>query len=341
MSRSPREVSFRNEPPLRALAEVLDFLRLAIKQRRPYLASRPLGYLALSNVDRWLLARTLEVAAALETLLDHPDLEAVEGEVASLGRGMQDRYLPLCHARLLEGDSDADVRAGMTALFESLLWTARILLPFLPEASDEMFSLLAPHLAKPPAQVDHLPWPGESEGELFDEKILQEMATIFAVLDRGRALREEAGVPLWQPLSLCILRPRSESERQALLGNEGLLLRELGVKTAEIGADAERSAPEPVVELDLRLTPDLEDEGIARKVIEEAVALLRDARVRDQRLDLVCHGGRRIRRALDRHSDRVLDGTGVRRIVWSETGDGPSAVRFTVGDEEATVALSR
>ena len=97
-------------------------------------------------------------------------------------------------------------------------------------------------------------WPQAGQ---IDEQIVADMAELRGFVNEALALRAKAGVKIRQPLSEVVL-PRSADGVEWF---SDILLEELNVK--RVSWQAEASA----IALDLTITPDLKNEGLAREVI--------------------------------------------------------------------------
>ncbi|HBV58146.1 MAG TPA: hypothetical protein DEB73_02720 [Candidatus Magasanikbacteria bacterium] len=93
---------------------------------------------------------------------------------------------------------------------------------------------------------------------MIDEKILTEMAVARKIVEMGLALRAENGVKVRQPLSrLQVGGGELSEELQQIVADE------LNIKKVEMN----KKGTELKVELDVKITPELKKEGLAREII--------------------------------------------------------------------------
>jgi isoleucyl-tRNA synthetase len=187
-------------------------------------ADRPL-------IDRWMVSRL----TALENVVDHA-LETYDATTAAraliefVDDDLANWYVRLNRSRFYDVDS-ADNRAAFATLYDVLVSVCRLLAPLAPFVSDWIHRELtgtSVHLA-----------PFVSERDYAGDPSLDAAMDAVRTLARlGRAVREEIGIKVRQPLSrmICVAPRVSEAALEPLIP---LLAAELNVKRVEFASSGD------------------------------------------------------------------------------------------------------
>ncbi len=193
------------------------------------LAERPL-------LDRWLVGElNLLVRRVTEGLEDY--------DATSSGRAIQDFvddlsnwYVRRSRRRFWKSESDSDKLAAYQTLHEALVTVAKLLAPYAPFVSEEIYQNLVRSVdADAPESVHLCAWP-EVDAAAIDEGVSFAMAAARRAVEMGRAARNAAAVKTRQPLAEVVLA-LPEAEREAVEGLREVVLDELNVKELRFVGD--------------------------------------------------------------------------------------------------------
>jgi isoleucyl-tRNA synthetase len=193
----------------------------------PAVADRPV-------LDRWILSRLRSVELHVDTLLERYDATAASRAiVAFVDEDVSNWYVRQSRSRFYEVES-ADHRAAFATLHEVLVVACRLLAPFAPFLTDLM------HRELTGASV-HLASYVRPDGEAAsrrDGDLERVMAAVRTLATLGRAAREQAGIPVRQPLSrmVCVAPGVDAAALEALLP---VLAAELNIKTIELATSGD------------------------------------------------------------------------------------------------------
>ena len=166
--------------------------------------------------DRWILTRSAETVRAVTANLEHYELgEAGRAIYEFLWSEFCDWYIELTKARLYDKEN---VRAKNTALYvlrTVLERTMRLLHPFMPFLTEEIWQKL-PHTG---ASIMRAPWVEVAESDI-DTEAEAAMTAIMEVIKVTRNLRAELGTPPGRKSTL-ILRVRDEALARTFAAHEG------------------------------------------------------------------------------------------------------------------------
>ena len=215
----------------------------------------------LTNIfDQWLVSRKHQAIRKVTECLENYDLFTASRMVEEFVVELSTWYL-----RRNKKRDDAEF---LQVLHETLINTAKLLAPFVPFVSEEIYKNLT---GKESVHLDA--WP-EFDEKLINTDLEHEMKLAREIIEAGHAQRKTSNIKVRQPLSKITVSGIKN------LGEElnQIILDELNIKTIEFAEEKplsqEGSLSVLSVLLDLEITPDLKAEGTMR----ELVRLIQDAR---------------------------------------------------------------
>jgi len=192
------------------------------------------GARELDRLDRWILSRLQSVTRAVAV-----DLEALHLTRAAKTAGtfvmddVSNWYVRLSRRRFWKGEMTPDKRAAFSTLYTVLESSLRLLAPFIPFTTEEIYRGLVAHHDQA-ASVHLQDFPSVAEDQI-DTELEKVMAAAQAVVGLGRSLRQVASLKTRQPLGRLVMH--AVDDRVALLMADpqlqGYIAEELNVK--EIG----------------------------------------------------------------------------------------------------------
>lgn len=124
----------------------------------------------------------------------------------------------------------ADALAAYATLHEALVTIAKLMAPFAPFVSEELYrNLVARRDPRAPVSVHLCDWP-EPDAAAVDDDLLAAMASVQKLVELGRAARAASGHKTRQPLPEVLVRLPSEAARAGVGALEDTLRDELNVK---------------------------------------------------------------------------------------------------------------
>lgn len=189
-------------------------------------------------IDRWILSRlarvTDQVGAAMAALAIN---EAAQALYQFFWSELCDWYIELAKPVLYNTDDAAARHATQHTLVRVLDEALRLLHPFIPFASEEIWQTLPLGVARPEALiVAPYPEPGE---RAVDEEAEAAVELLIAIVTGIRNIRGELNVPAGKPVAAVLRAP--DEETALLLGRERLLLEKLArLESVEIRTGAHR-----------------------------------------------------------------------------------------------------
>jgi len=203
----------------------------------------------VNPLDRWVVSRVHQLRNQITDNMNIYDIPHAVEDVLLFIDDASNWFVRRSRRRFWKSEDDTDKHQAYQTLHYVLSYLALILAPFVPFLSEELWQKMVG------GESVHLQnWPQAGQ---IDEQIVADMAELRGFVNEALALRAKAGVKIRQPLFEVVL-PRSADGVEWF---SDILLEELNVK--RVSWQAEASA----IALDLTITPDLKNEGLAREVI--------------------------------------------------------------------------
>lgn len=189
-------------------------------------------------LDRWILSRLQSVTATVTDDLEKLNLTRAGKTLTTFVMDdVSNWYVRLSRRRFWHGEMTADKHTAFTTLYTVLESTLRLLAPFIPFTSEEIFRGLTAH-ADPDGSVHLQDFP-VAQDELIDEDLERMMKVGQDVVGIGRSLRQESSLKTRQPLGRLVVH--SQDDRASLLlAGEQLkthVAEELNIKAIEMVDD--------------------------------------------------------------------------------------------------------
>jgi len=202
-----------------------------------------------SFLDRWILSKLQRLIQDATTHLEDYDAFNAAARLEQFVDELSKWYVRRSRRRFWKSEADEDKNAGYTTLYACLTTLVKLLAPFVPFISEEMYQNLVRSInPDSPKSVHHNSWPTPDK-TLIDEELMKDMELTIEVSGLGHSARNKAGIKLRQPL----LRAKVAAEKDVLerlqrltdLIKDELNVKELVLTTKE----------EELVDNEIRLLP--------------------------------------------------------------------------------------
>jgi isoleucyl-tRNA synthetase len=137
----------------------------------------------------------------------------------------------LSRRRFWRSENDTDKLSAYETLYRVLVDLARLLTPFTPFMSEEIYqNLVRSGDVKAPLSVHFLDLP-EVDKSMFDPQLTGAMQAVMDVVSLGRSARKQAGVKTRQPLSAVTVYTHDAQAHEVLVSHADIIRDELNVKS--------------------------------------------------------------------------------------------------------------
>lgn len=272
-------------------------------------------------LDEWIIARlnqTIELATV--------HLEKYEiGEAAKSIEGLVEDFSRWYIRRSRKNFSPA-------VISEVLLGISKLMAPFAPFFSDSLYlSLVNSHKS---SSVHLADWP-KADKTLIDKDLLGAMIEIRRLASLALAEREKAGIKVRQPLSkLKIKNQKFKIKAPELLK---LLADEINVK--EVVFDLKIKGE---IELDIKITSELREEGIMRELMRLVQGLRHDAncQVKDK-IQLYLELPQALRGIVEKNLSSLKKQVNLKSVEFKKTNKFDAELKSKIEDFDIWIGLNK
>jgi len=189
-----------------------------------------------AEIDRWLLSLLNTTVTSVNNHLKRHDITKA-GRIISnfVIEDLSNWYVRRCRRRFWKSEMGDDKLAAYQTLHEVLLTISRLIAPFVPFISEEIYRNLTSFDSDTPESVHLTQYPvsGESPCTFQDEILEVRMDLVRRVVLSGRSLRNEAAIKVRQPLRSIMVISANEKRQSLLDGMDSLIKEEINVKSVE------------------------------------------------------------------------------------------------------------
>lgn len=184
---------------------------------------------AISLLDQWILSKLNLLIQDVTTSLDQYDAYTATAHIQQFIQELSTWYIRRSRRRFWKSESDADKKAAYTTLYTTLETLIKLLAPFTPFITEEIYqNLIRQGNPQAAESVHHSNWP-TAHSQLINHKLMRDMDLTIQISHLGRAARNHARIKLRQPLAEAkIVGP--PTTLQQLRRSQELIKDELNVK---------------------------------------------------------------------------------------------------------------
>jgi len=204
-----------------------------------------------SLLDRWILSRLqVLIKDVTRHLEDYNPLDAAR-TLEEFVEELSTWYIRRSRRRFWKSEADEDKKSGYTALYACLTRVIKLLAPFIPFTTEEIYQNIVRSVdQEAPESVHHHDWP-VADDSLIDEDLMKDMEMAIEICGMGRSARSKAGIKLRQPLTV-VKVAAEESALGRLARLQDLIKDELNVKRLDL-----TKRKEDLMDYKIRLLPDV------------------------------------------------------------------------------------
>jgi isoleucyl-tRNA synthetase len=196
--------------------------------------TKPIAFDKRPEIDRWILALLEDTIAKTTAALDGYDALTAGAAIERFVDQLSNWYVRRNRRRFWKAVSGDDKQAAYLTLYECLEVVNRLMAPFVPFITEEVYRNLVRTVAPgAPASVHMAIWPAHDAARL-DRTLLAETDVVQRVVGLGRAARNSSKLKVRQPLGRLLVRVPDDAAAAAVRRHEDQILEELNVKKLEL-----------------------------------------------------------------------------------------------------------
>jgi len=238
----------------------------------------------LSLLDRWILSRLQGLIEFAIKRLDDYNPAPVVREIERFVDDLSLWYVRRSRRRFWKSKEDEDKWTAYSTLYECLTTLSKLLAPFMPFLSEEIYQNLVVSVNREAPKSVHLCDYPEPNPKLRDEKLEELIEITRHIVYLGRAAREKARIKVRQPLYRIEVELPDPAQKGELQKTEDMIKEELNVKEIVYKEKIETQEGSVIeeergyrVSLDTNLTDELIKEGLARELVHKIQLLRKEA----------------------------------------------------------------
>ncbi len=195
---------------------------------------KDIPYRERPEIDRWILSLLEETIATTTAALDDYDALTAGVAIERFVDQLSNWYVRRNRRRFWKAASGDDKQAAYLTLYECLEVVTRLMAPFVPFITEEVYQNLVRAISpQAPVSVHMATWPAAAPARL-DRTLIAETDVVQRVVGLGRAARNSSKLKVRQPLSRLLVRVPDDAAAAAVRRHEDQILEELNVKKLEL-----------------------------------------------------------------------------------------------------------
>ena len=222
-------------------------------------------YSSKNVLDIWILARLDKLSSSMTKNLDNYKIFEAAREIRTFIADLSQWYIRRSRDRFKE--SGKDKKFALVTTKYVLLTLSKLIAPFMPFLAEDVYTQVGGGM-----ESVHLEgWPVVGK---LNKSILTNMKEVRSIVSLGLEARSSVGIKIRQPLSKLMVK----NNESRIINDEGmvqLIKDEINVKNVEFGVEIETE-----VELDTKLTPELEEEGRVRELVRSIQVLRKNEKLK-------------------------------------------------------------
>ena len=185
----------------------------------------------LTFLDKWLLSDFNALVKFVDESLEKLDILSASREITTFVDKLSNWYVRRSRERFWQSEDTPEKRSAYKTLYEVLVGLSKLLAPFIPFLSEEIYQNLVKSLDEDaPESVHFCEYPVANE-KMIDTSLNEGMDKVLEIVNLGRTTRAASGVKNRQPLSKVLICSTKELNLDDSL--LGLIKDELNVENIE------------------------------------------------------------------------------------------------------------
>lgn len=214
------------------LRNVYNFFVLYSNQDNIDCGKLEIPYETRAELDKWILSKYNKLIEKVTFEMEHYDhMKTVHAISDFVTEDLSNWYIRRARRRFWQSEMNDDKKSVYATTYEILLGISKIMAPFAPFISDEIYTNLTGEYTV------HTAYYPEADADLINEHVEERMDLVRTIVSLGRGAREKEQIKVRQPISTIILDQENE---QIISDLNPLIMEELNVKNVVYEKDMSR-----------------------------------------------------------------------------------------------------
>ena len=329
---------------------------------------KPANWRPENELDRWILSELNTLISQVDGYLDGYDPTNAGRRMQEFIDQLSNWYVRRSRRRFWRSENDADKLGGYITLHTCLVTLTKLMAPLAPFVAEEIYQNLVCEVQPEAADSVHLADYPVADASLVDQPLMEATRLAMRIASMGRGARSQAGIKVRQPLASVAVKTRTHDDKGYLALVQDQVLEELNIKelreldeSSNLWQRAQQAAegqPEAIVQLDdhvvaleggyavavdIIITPELAEEGLARELVHRIQNLRRaaDFQVTDRIVTYYQAPDEISRVMTGNFADYIRQETLSEELVGGAPQDGAKSESFKVEGMEVTLGVRR
>jgi len=278
--------------------------------------------------DRWILSRLNEFGIKVNEYLEKYNTVKTCSEIKEFVNDLSTWYVKLNRDRFEEDKIAMGVFRNVLENF------SKIVAPIMPFVSEKIYQTL--NNEKESVHLEKYPKFNEKD---TDKKILSEMEIVREIVSAGLRERDKAQIGLKWPLGKAVIYSEEKLSKEL----ESIIKVQLNVKKIEWKKEKETK-----VELDTKITPELESEGYAREMSRAVQAFRKElGLVKEDEIELSIFCDEEFKKILEGMKKMIIERTNSKKLeffdanVTTDKERFKKNIEFKIKDKRGRIAINK
>ena len=195
------------------------------------------------EIDKWILSLLSQLVASVNLHMENYDITKASRAISEFViDDLSNWYVRLNRRRFWKSEKGPDKDAAYQTLYESLITVTKLMAPFAPFLSEEIFRNLnksseAQNGRDTSVHLERYPVTGDPWFQFKDDSLIKRMGQIRRVCFLVRSLRNKASIKIRQPLAGIIVVPRDETQKSQIENGIAFIKGEVNIKQVSFVSD--------------------------------------------------------------------------------------------------------
>ncbi len=309
---SEKGVDDVNKKVISKIRNVISFYKMYADKPSARLATPPPSG-DRNILDEWILARLGELGGEITAAMDNYELDKAVRPIGEFVDDLSNWYIRRSRGRFKDGSEDGQSAAATTRYV--MLELAKLIAPFAPFVAEEIYQDLKGEEMEKSVHLKN--WPAAKRVTSEEQNLLEEMKNVRRIVAFGLEERAKAKIRVRQPLSslkLKIKNKKLKNNKKSL----NLIKDEVNVKEVIFNENMENE-----IELDIEITPELKQEGMARELTRDIQELRKkEGLTPQQKIKLIIETDSEGEKLTDNFMEGIKKATNSSTVKFSQVPEG-------------------